>query len=250
MAKQVLTNVRYFVGPADLTAQSNKVELDDSMEEKDVTNFGSGGKKEVIAGLESVAISAEGFYQSGDPGYADDEWWTNRRTVEAHTVFPAPATTQLTAGDTAYLTQAVRLSAKLFGTVGDVATFALTATGAYPLARGACLLGPGTTVTTTGTGTAVNVGAVAAGKGLYASLHVVSISGTSNPTLNVKVQSDDNSGMTSATDVITFTAATAVGSQVARVAGAITDNYFRVSYTTSGTNPSFLAVVAVGIAAY
>jgi len=247
VAKQVLTNVRYFVGPADLTAQTNKVELDNAFEEKDVTNYGSSGKKEVIAGIESIALSAEGFWQGGDPGYADDEFWGARGVIEAHTVGPISATV----GDPAYVTQAVRLSAKNFGAVGDVAMFTLSATGSYPLGRGNFLMSPGTAVTTTGTGTAVQAGAVASGQGLYATLHILSVAGASTPTITVKVQSDDNSGMTTPTDVITFTAATAVGSQISRAAGPITDTYFRVSYTvTGGGGTSFLAVVAVGIGSY
>lgn len=246
MAKQILTNVRYFVGPADLTAQTNKVELDNTLEEKDVTNYGSGGKKEVIAGIESTAIGAEGFWQGGDAGYADDEFWAARGVIEAHTVGPISAT----AGDPAYVTQAVRLNAKNFGQVGDVAMFTLAASGSYPLGRGNFLLGPGTIVTTTGTQASVQAGAVGSGLGLYATLHLLSVAGTSSPTLTVKVQSDDNSGMTSATDVITFTAMTAVGSQILRAAGPITDSYFRVSYTVSGTNPQFSAVVAIGIGSY
>lgn len=244
MAKQVLLNARMFVGPADLTSYSNKIELDDSMEEKEATNFGSGGAKEVMAGIETVAIGAEGQWIAGDPGYIDDEMWAARRRVEAYTICPETADVAALA----YLTQAVRLDSKLFTQVGEVLPWMLAAGGSWPLARGVVLNPPGTALTVTGNGTAVQHVAVStAAQYLYATLHVLSVAGTSTPTLTVKVQSDSASGFPSPTDRITFTAATAQGSQISRVAGVNADDYYRVSYTISGTNPSFLAIVAVGV---
>ena len=240
----MLLNARYFVGPADLTSQSNKVELIDDMEEKETTNFGSGGAKEVLAGIETVAISAEGQWNAGGVGLIDDELFAARRRVEAHTVCPETADVAALA----YLTQAVRLNSKLFGQVGDVLPWMLTAGGNWPLTRGVVLHPPGTARTSSGNGTVVQGVAVAANQSLYASLHVLSVAGTATPTLTVKVQSDDAVGFPSSTDRITFTAATAEGSQITRVAGVNADSFYRASWTISGTNPSFLFLVAVAVA--
>lgn len=244
MGKQVLLNARFFVGPADLTSYNNKVELDDAIEEKETTNFGSAGAKEVIGGIESVAIGGEGQWIAGDPGYIDDEMWAARRQLEAYTICPETANVAALA----YLTKAVRLDSKLFGQVGDVLPWMLAAGGSWPLVRGAVLNAPGTALTSTGNGTAVqHVAVTTAAQFLYASLHVLSVAGTSTPTLTVKVQSDDSGAFSSPTDRITFTAATAQGSQISRVAGVNADDWYRISYTISGTNPSFLAIVAVGV---
>jgi hypothetical protein len=114
--------------------------------------------------------------------------------------------------------------------------------------RGVCAHPPGTARTATGNGTGVQiVGGVPAGQYLYAAIHVLSVSGTSTPTLTVKIQSDNGSGFPSATDIATFTAATARTGEVVRAAGAITDDWFRVSYTISGTTPSFLFLVTLGV---
>ena len=78
-------------------------------------------------------------------------------------------------------------------------------------------------------------------------LHVLSVAGTSTPTLTVIVQSDDNAGFTTPTTRISFTAATAVGAQWGSVAGALTDDYWRISYTISGTNPVFAFAVSAGV---
>ena len=75
----------------------------------------------------------------------------------------------------------------------------------------------------------------------------VTIDSTSTPTLALKVQSDDNSSFTSATDRITLTNFTAVGAQYSKVAGAITDTHYRINYTLSGTSPSFKVFITVGI---
>jgi hypothetical protein len=244
VSKLVLTNARYFVGPADLTSYNNKIELDDSIEDKETTSFGSGGAKEYIGGIESVAIGAEGQWIAGDPGYIDDEMWAARRQVEAHTICPDTASV----ASLAYLTKAVRLDSKLFGQVGDVEPWMLAAAGSWPLARGVILNAPGTALTVTGTGTVVQYVAVSSlSQYLYASLHVLSVAGTAVPTLTVKVQSAALVGFGSPTDRITFTAATAQSSQITRVAGISTDTFYRVSYTISGTNPSFLATVAIGV---
>ena len=74
-------------------------------------------------------------------------------------------------------------------------------------------------------------------------LAMSSLSGQASMTL--KIQSDDNSGMSSPTDRITsFTAATGTGYQWGSVAGAITDDYWRCVYTITGTGTITFAVAA------
>ena len=97
-----------------------------------------------------------------------------------------------------------------------------------------------------GTGTAVAFTAPTATQSLYASFHVLSVTGTG--TLTLKVQTDDNGSFTSATDRITFTAATTGNTaQWSSVAGAITDDWWRITYTISGTGPAFAFAVTAGV---
>lgn len=249
MAKQVLLNVRYFVGPADLTGHSNKVELIDAMEEKETTNYGSSGAKELLAGVETVAIAAEGQWDVGDPGKPDNAFWTARRVVEAHTACAETAAV----GALAYLTQAVRLDAKLFTAVGEVMPWMLTAGGSWPLSRGMVLSAPGTAITASADGAAVNLGAVAAGQRLYGALHVLSVAGTLVPELTVIVESDTVQAFSGSPETrLAFATATAVGSEIKRTAiGAHADTWYRASFDVDdngGTGESFLALVAIGIA--
>ena len=83
---------------------------------------------------------------------------------------------------------------------------------------------------------------------MFAALHVLSASGTS-PTLDVVLQSDDNSGFSSAVSRITFTQATGITSQWSTLAGAQTDDYWRASYTIGGSaTPTFTFALVIGIA--
>lgn len=151
-------------------------------------------------------------------------------------------------GSKAYTFKGISLGFVHGGDVGDVSMTTLTGRqSGSPVVRGR-LLHPGSTArTSSSTGTGRQLGAVAAGKSLYASLHVLTVSGTS-PTLDVKVQSDDNGSFTSATDRITFTQANAKGGQWSSVAGAITDDYWRISYTIGGSaTPTFAFAVVAGV---
>lgn len=247
MAKKVLLDVRLFVGGADLSGSGNKVEIPNEIEDKEVTNWRSGGAKEYIGGLQSGDFNAEGQWEVGDPGRIDDAMWANRRAMEPWSVAP-DATSDLAAGGKMYVAKAIRTQATLFGSVGDVAPWSLGAKLSGPMVQGYCLHPSGVPRTATGVGTAHELGEVAAGQKLYANLHVLSAAGTT-PSLTVTVQSDTASDFASATTRATFGAKTTTGQyEHLSVAGPFADDTFwRVGYTVSGTTPSFLFLVSFGI---
>lgn len=245
MGKMVFTDCRLFVGGVDLSGQSNSVEVEDEFEDKEVTNWRSGGAKEYMAGLEQPAFSAEGQWEAGDPGKVDDAMWASRRTVEAWSIGPT-GVTDTAVGGLMYAGYGLRTSAQLLGTVGDVAPWKASAAGSGPLARGLCLHPSGTARSTTGNGTAVQLGALADGKRLRINLHVLSATGTT-PSLTVVVKSDNAEAFSTPTTQATFTAAAAVGDQTIILDGPITDDWWRVNWTVSGTGPSFLFLVVAGI---
>ncbi len=112
--------------------------------------------------------------------------------------------------------------------------------------RGQVLHPPGTARTVTGSGLARQLGALSATRALYVGLHVLSAAGTT-PSVTVVVESDDAVGMASPTTRATFTAATAAGGQTVQIPGPVTDDWWRVRWTISGTTPSFLFVAAAGL---
>lgn len=244
MPKTILTNVRCFAVGVDLTANSNKVELSAEVESKDSTNYASNGWGEVLGGLASAELSAEGQWEAGDPSKVDDASWSQLGGIGPWSV---SANNSAAVGDLAYLVSAMRSDYKLFDAVGEVAPWTGTAKSSWPVARGLFAHPPGTARTATGTGTGLELGAVAAGDRLYAALHVLSVAGTT-PSITARVESDDNSGFSSATTRLTFDASTAVGGQILRTDGsAITDTWWRMAWTISGTTPSFLFAGALGI---
>lgn len=243
MSKLVLTDCRLFTGGADLTGNSNKIEIGMSAEVKDSTNYGSAGWTEVLAGLKKADLMGAGQWEAGDAGKVDNVSFADLGGVGAWTMCPDGSDVD----DVAYLTRALRADYKLGADVGDVAPWNASAQSCWPLSRGRILHPPGTARTSTGTGTAVEYVAATSGQYVYANLHVLSVSGTT-PSLTVAIESDAGGAFGSAATVQTFAAATAVGGQAIRIGGPITDTFYRVSYTISGTTPSFLFVVSLGVA--
>lgn len=243
MSFLTLTNVRLFAVGCDLTGASNKAELSAEVEAKDRTTYGSNGWKEVMGGLGSAEIAAEGFWEAGDPSKVDDASWAQLGGNGPWSIGPVGASV----GDPAYVLGALRSEYGVLGGVGDVAPWKGKAASTWPLVRGQWAHNPATARTSSGTGPGANLGPVAAGQRLYASLHVLSAAGTT-PTLDVVIESDDAAGFTSATTQLTFPQATAISGQILRSSGsAITDSWFRPKWTIAGTSPSFLFAIAYGI---
>lgn len=243
MGKQILLDCRLFAVGADLSGTSNKIELSSEIEDKDATNYRSGGWKEVLGGLGSAEIAGEGQWEAGDPSKVDDSSWSALGGQGPYTVCPSDSIV----GALAYLTQGMRSDFKFGDAVGEINPWSGTVKSSWPLVRGQIGHPPGTARTASGTGTALNLGAVTAGKRLYAGLHVLSVAGTT-PSITARIESDADSSFATPTTQLTFTAAAAAGGQTLRTDGtAITDSWWRVAWTISGTSPSFMFAVSLGI---
>lgn len=243
MSKFVLLDARIFAGAADLSGNSSQVELSCEVEEKDTTAFGDTWKTS-LGGLAATSIHGAGQWEAGDAGKVDDETWAklNGRTVHPWTICPDGAAV----GDLAWITNALRSNYKLMGAAGDVAPWDAQASGTTPLIRGTVMHEPGTARTTTGNGSGVQLGAVSSSQKLYAAWHLYSVAGTS-PQIGLVVKSSVDDTFAAPTTRITFTDMSAVGGQFMSVAGPITDTWWKVNWTISGTSPSFLFIAALGI---
>lgn len=244
MAKFALKNVRLFAAGADLTTRSNRAEITMEAESKDATAFAPTGDvwHEELSGIKSSTITGAGQWEAGDLSMVDDSSFGTLGASIPLTLAPATAAD----GALAYLTAANRQAYQLGGAVGDVVPWSGTWQGNWPVARGVVLHAP-TVRTATGTGAVQSLPAVAAGQFLVGTLHVNSVSGT--PSLTVTVQSAATVGFASPTTRLTFNAQTAIGGQVFRIAGPITDTFYRISYTISGGSPSLLFMSAAGVSA-
>lgn len=235
-----LTDCKVWCAGYDMTSDLNKLTLDLSAEELDVTTFGSGGYRARIGGLRDVEAQYEGFQTDG-VGEVGPELFPHLGTAdEVFTVSPTGAVTT-----PAYMFRAGKFQVSQFGDVGSVAPFTLSAKGtnAQGVIRGQVTKAKGNVSGTGGMGTVVNLGAVGATQYLYAAVHIFS-AGT---TITMDLASDDNSGFTSGTTRATIgPLTTSGGTWMTRVAGPITDSYFLFNVTTCTGTFSIAAAIGIG----
>lgn len=238
----VFKNPNIYVGAYDLSTVFDEVSLAYGYDEVDITTYGD-TCRHGIPGLPTTELMMTG------PGTIDDDPLGSEDILAAQLIAAQSYTIAplRTAGTTAKFSQMMPFANTVGGTVGEA--YRVTATGkgqSYQVIHGRVMATGAKT--TTASGTAYELGAVGATQYLYGCLHVLAVSGT-DPTLDVIIASDDAEGMASATTRLTFTQKTAVGAQfITPVAGAITDTWWRASWTIGGTEtPTFTFVVSVGI---
>jgi len=150
-----------------------------------------------------------------------------------------------TEGNVGYFTQGTLFQrAPLDGAAGEVAQHNVEWRGGTRLVRGR--LAVARTITTSSSASGVELGAVSAAQRIWCAAHFLTAGGTT-PSLAVKVQSDVDNTFATPTDQITLTAQTAKGGQFASTVGPVTDTWWRVTWTVSGTSPSFITRVLIGI---
>jgi len=225
----IACNAKGFNGPRVEAAALDKSALCDTWDQ-------------YLGGRKSVTWSFDLMQDHAEDGLDEIEWDLFGATAPL-SALPAGSTY----GSMGYAGSALSLVYDpAAATFGELAMANLSGRGVGVAVRGHCLHPPATARTSSSNGTATEIGAVTAAQRMYASLHVTTVSGTDTPTLTVKVQSSTTEGG-SYTDRITFTNATAIGGQWSNVAGAVTDTWWRVTWTISGTNPSFEFAVLAGI---
>jgi hypothetical protein len=251
MAKFALTNVRFFAGGADLTANSNKAEMSFEVEEKDATAFSTsatlGTWHESLGGISTAQVNGSGQWDAADipaniPMLPDDASFAFIGNAgQAVTICPQTAS----AGAVAYCGGFMRQNYTIGGSVGDVAPWSGTWQGSTIMGRGAVTVPPAA-YTATGLGTGIQFLALGTADYLTATLHVLSLAGTT-PSVSGVIQSAAANTFASPTTRATFTSMTAQGGQVVRFKGPTTDTWWRLSYTIAGTTPSIVFASALGV---
>jgi hypothetical protein len=242
MSNQILQDCKLIVSKYDFSGKMNVLGLNYGAEALDDTTFASGGTKSNTGGLKTVTFQHEGLFDTG-VGSVDEVFFGNIGLAEQPVAISPQAGAE---GDLAYFFKSLQTKYSPGAKIGQLLAFSVggEAQGS-PLVRG--IVGHTNTRTTTGVGTAYQLGAVSAVQKLYAALHVLAASGTT-PSLVVKVQSASNQAFTTPNDRITFTAQNVANAAWATpVPGAITDTWWRITWTITGTTPSFNFIVPVGI---
>jgi hypothetical protein len=233
MASESLRQAVILVGGLAVESNTNQFAMEPQLRVNPATTFGSGGFAEVRPGLLSASLALQGYTDFASGAIAE-----YLGVVPASEYVVTVATPGTTAGDVSWLMRVRPTDLQTVGgEVGVMAPFMLNASGNAPFGRGS-LLHPVTTRSANGNGTAVALAGPTASQSLYVALHVTATTG--GGTWTVKVQSDDSSGMSSATDRVTFATFTAQGWQWSSVAGAFdTETHLRATWSvTGGTTPT------------
>lgn len=243
MGSYVALHEKIYVGPLDLTGLARSVSFGPlKCQMQPSTTYGDGGWSCVLPGI----ISGEAQVQANQDQAAGvlDAALGQVGSQYTFTVVPCPTGT-VSVADPCWIARGnLGEYNPLDGAVGDVAGAGLTLPYNWVTAR-ALVAHPAAARTTDGNGTAVALTGPTATQKLYAALHVTAYSGLTNVVF--KIQSDDNSGFTSATDRITFSTVTGVTDEFSSVAGDLsTETHWRITWDVTGTGSvSFAAAFGV-----
>jgi hypothetical protein len=240
MTVYVFKNASIYNGGYDHSGELNSVDLKADVEMQNATTFVSTTKAN-IPGLIDIDLDVEGFFDASDPG--NDALLFGLVGTINNLISIYPQGSALGYPGYAFQSAESQYSPKM--RIGNVAAFGIKAKGSgLPLVNIDSLFTP-VAQTASGNGTGVNIGAITAGKTLYSFLHVITFGGTA-PSITVTVQSSTTQGGTYTTR-LTHTSQSGVAMDLKTLAGPITDTWWRVAWSISGTTPSFTFVVGAGI---
>jgi hypothetical protein len=210
-----------------LTTRLSALSLDYGAETLDITTLNSNTRINT-AGLKTAGVQIDGYYSAPltdgplmqSVGVADKPFTVLNSSTEGSVAFSLKMMT----GD----------YTPFQSSVGDVHSFSAGGASTGELVRGV-LMDYKTGVSNAGDGTPRELGAIAAGKKLYAVLHVWKLEGSS-PELDIEIESDGtDSDFLDDTTRVTFATMTAPGSQWIELPGPITDEWWRVVRMVDGT---------------
>jgi len=241
MSSLIIANQKVWWGGYDITGDLEDIDFSLAVDSLEKTALGATTRTFAAGGLESVDFNYSGFWNA-DTGEIDAPMFSNMGAAIVVSVGAIDGSD----GSTAFSFKSLHNSYVPSGAVGEMFKFSAGGNSAADRLVSGTILHPATARTASGNGTARQIGAVSATQKVYGSLHVLAASGTS-PTLDVVVESDDAGGFASPATVLTFSQFAAIGAERQSASGAITDDYWRVTYTIGGTSPSFTFVVVLGI---
>lgn len=241
MSTFAANNITTWFAGYDMTGDLNQTTMPITFEELDSTTFGpTRTARSRQAGLEDVSSQVVGFADF-DEGAVDETVFA----ALGGSVQPITHSHDGAEGSPAYFYQSRAFSYEVFGQVGQLIPFSLTAqgtkgNGAVGAVRGVVVATKQDVSATGAVGTAYELGAVPSGQYLYALLHVFD-PGT---TVTAVLESDADNTFASATTRATFGPITVTGGTWAtRVAGAVTDTWYRLR-VTAVTGTASIACVA------
>ncbi len=241
MSATVLTDVTLLLGGYDLTNFSGEFDINVEAAMVEANNFGGKGFNIVLPGLNTATGMVKGHADYASGAVSATFNTASKGTQYAFGVLPTGSAHA--AGDSAQFMEGRLGSMKMVtGSVGEVADFEMSLSGDSAEVDGYVGAALASRTTSGLTGTSLQLGAVPAGKRLWAAQFVTAAAGTN---LATTIQSDNATGFPSQTTQITFSTVSATGWQFTSVAGPITDDWFRVVSTIASS--TFTYAVLIGI---
>ena len=241
MSVQVLTNCKLYLDAFDLSGRTNKLGLTYGAKAEAATCFGQ-DTENFLPGLKVFKAAHEVLYEPGT-GLIDETLFA-RVAVNDLLMSIGPLTGA--ESEVGFFGQVMGASYKPGFTLGGVPKGSFDGEASSTLIRG--VIGANRTATSSSTGPIQTMAGPTATQSIYAGLHILAMSGTAGPTLAVTIQSATLIGFGSPTTRLTIPTQSAVGAVWATpVLGAVTDGFWRVNFTITGTNPSFTFVGLFGI---
>jgi len=244
MPAGVLTDVTLLVNGMNLSPFSGEFTLDEMATMKAADNFAARGYAVFIPGVGSAAGTIGGHADYAAGAVSSTFTTASRGTPAGVSILPT-GSAAVEGDQCSFMSSRFATMKMLTGNVGDVADFSMSFTSDAAEIEGfvSAPLASRTTSGLTTTGQLIT-GGVPADRRMYAALHVTAAAGTN---LAVKIQSDDNSGFSSAVDRITFSTVSATGWQFASVAGPlVAETYWRTVVTIASLTFTFATVLGVG----
>jgi len=238
MAEFAYTDAFLHCAGYDFTTDINTVQATMDVAALDATTFNSGGWQEMAGGVKTAGLSYAGFWQAASSGdqAPDNQAFPMLGTSQVYTFGPDEVE-----NGRCWMVQGMKSQYTLGGQHGELMPFSLTASGTSGegMVRGRLAKSKGAVSSTGALGTGLNLGG--GGDYYYAAFHVF----TAGTTITVQVQSDDNSGFTSATTIGTIgPLTTSGGSWMTRVPAPVSDSWFR--FNVSAITGTFTVAGAIG----
>ena len=227
----VLEDCRVFVGGIDLSGQANQVGMGAAVTFNDVTSFGSANWAENRPGTRTSRLDVT--------TYLDESLTTTALDVGTTGLICTVCDDDAEFSD-GYSLSGVSMSLGREMPIGEVLRQPVGLVGSGKMWHGELLL-PRATRAAGGTGSIRQLGAVLSTQRVYASLHIFSATGG---TVTATVQSAALVGFGSPTSRVSFSAASS-GAQTLSTAGAITDQFWRISWTQTASSASFAVFVGI-----
>jgi hypothetical protein len=247
MAVEKFTDARIFFAGHNLTGQSNSVTLNRSAEILDAPVFGNTTRINA-PGLFDYSADVAGFWDTSSDAVIEPLFDELGQITNSLPLILYPKNTE---NEVAYTFMATQESLELMGTLGDLQPYS----GTFRVAREEAAQNyhepvqgyVGATFvlrSSAGNGTGVQAGALTSAQEMvFASMITAADTLT---TMDFILESDDDSGFATATTRATHTFTAANSADMTTVAGPITDDWWRVRWTLTGT--SFSGVAVFGIA--